>query len=166
MYTSYQLLSDGSSTPFSTSHPEKMMLAHWACAESRARAPAKASIQLGNWINMQKDQMKKFLIWAVERTKFWDPTWSSKPWRMGVEGFFCLIKWIFSLLLISQPPWMFHKPYSCPEQCLVSHLSTLPHVVWLSYILFCEPPSYLVLIHFGGSWSVCLSSMCYPIYRG
>ena len=62
MYTTCQVLSDGSLTPIPASHPEKMILALWAHVESRARVSAKAHLQLGSWRNMQKHQMKEFLI--------------------------------------------------------------------------------------------------------
>lgn len=102
----------------------------------------------------------------THRAKFWDPTWSSKPWKMGGEGFFCHIKWIFCFCSS-------HCLFGCfvklvPVLSCVSFLiqTPCPMLCWLSCILFCEPPTYLVLIHFLGGWSICLSSTCYHIYRG
>lgn len=150
MYTKCQVLSAGSLTPVPTSLPEKMILALWACVESRSRAPAKAHVQLGSWRNMQKDQMKEFLIWefAHREQKIWDPTWSSKPWRKGGEGFFCHVKWLLCF-------FSFHCLLGCFTK-LVSGLSCVsfliqapcPMLCWLSRILFCEPSNYPVPIHF------------------
>lgn len=92
VYTTCQILSDSSLTPIPASHPEKMVLALWACIESRARALAKAHTQLVGWRTKWRNY--SFEQYS-ESAKFWDPTWSSKPWRMGGEGFFCHIKWIF-----------------------------------------------------------------------
>lgn len=160
MYTACQVLSDGSLTLVPASHLEKMILALWACVESRARAPAKARIQLGSWRNMQKDQMKEFLIWASQRAKFWDPTWSSNPWRKGGEGFFCHIKWILCFCSSHCLLGCFAKLIPVLSYFASKHLC--PMLWWLSCI-FCEPPNYLVSTNWGGwgqIWSICLSSMC------
>lgn len=50
---------------------------NWAVKEIRTK-----------WRNFSYEQYS-------QREKFGDPTWSSKPGRMGGEGLFCIIKWIF-----------------------------------------------------------------------
>lgn len=47
------------------SHSENMILVVWAYSERKARAYAKARIQLGSWRKLQKDQMKEFPIWSM-----------------------------------------------------------------------------------------------------
>lgn len=42
-----------------------MILVIWTYIESKARACAKARIQLGSWRNLQKDQMEEFPIWSM-----------------------------------------------------------------------------------------------------
>lgn len=95
--------------------------------------------------------MKEFLIRVIlAESKFWDLTLSSKPWRMGREGFFSHIKCI--LWFCSSCCLLGCFVHLAPALSWVSFFiqTCCPMLCWLSDILFHELPDYLVPIHLEG----------------